>query len=341
MRCLGGFKPFLVFSIVFLILFLIGSTFCQARERIIIFPFENFTAEASAPALVMNVLKESLQKRGVEIVDESDTNRFMQKERVRSTANMPKEVLLKAKKELSADYVLLGTIHNFYASENPQAGISARLIEPESGEIVWADYSSHAGEDFVKLLGLGAIKDIDRLVQRVVERLLGSFNSVRIKEKESTYRIAVIPFKNNGKRAGAGSIVAHMFVNELYKSDKFVPVDYGFVRNATVFLRIWPSGEIDYLTIDALSGYLNIDAILIGTVEEYPDRENEMVKPEVEISARLIDARKKRVIWSNSMRMDRDSDIYIFDWGRITTIDKIAHKVASKLVKEMERARWH
>jgi len=343
MRYDRDLKTHIFLSILLIFVFCISYP-CTAqdkeRERIVLFPFENLTADSSATSLIMHVVRESLQKKGIDVVDEAETNDFLFKERIRSTGNISAEVLLKAQRKLSADYVLLGTIHNFYVSENPQLGISARLIDPETGDIVWTDYSSHAGEDFVKLFGLGAIRDIDRLSHRVVDRLLGSFNSVRPKEKESTYRIAVMPLKNKGKRAGAGSIAAHMFVFELFKSSRFVPVDYGFIKNATVYLRIWPKGELDYLTIDAVSEYLNVDAILIGTVEAYPDREYEMITPEVEISARLIDARKKRILWSDSIRMDRDAEIYIFDWGRITTIDKIAQKVASRLVKGMEKARW-
>lgn len=312
----------------------------KTRERIAVFPFENLTHEGQALDRIMPIVREALEKKGVGLVDEFEVNRFMLKERIRSTGNISRDALLKAKKELSVDYILLGTIHNFYISENPQAGISARLIDPDTGDILWADYSSHAGEDFVKLFGLGAIKNIDRLVERVVDRLLVSFNSSKPKEKETTYKIAVMPLKNKGKRSGAGSITAHMFVLELFKSSRFVPVDYGFIKNASVFLRIWPKGELDYLTIGAISEYLGVDGILIGTVEAYPDRDYELIMPEVEISARLIDARKKRIIWSGSLRMNRDEGIYIFDWGRITSTDKLAHKVASRLVKEMEKANW-
>jgi TolB-like protein len=179
------------------------------------------------------------------------------------------------------------------------------------------------------------------LISIVGDRLLASFSITPLyKEKELTHRIAVMPFQNKSRNKDAGTIATYMFLVGLLKNKGFEPVEYGEVRRLVVDLRVRYKGELDYKNIKALSEALNVDGILVGTVELYSDGLDTSTPPEVAISARLINARKNRIIWSDSVQLNGDEDIVAFDWGRIRSVDGVSYKVVTKLIQKMESTKW-
>src|SRR4030043_67639 len=252
-----------------------------------------------------------------------------------------KDLAQEGGKELNVKAIMIGSINSFYLRENPQVGLLARMIDSSDGSILWANQASATGEDFTKILGLGTVKSMDRLIPIVAERLFASFSFTPVhKEKELTHRIAVMPFQNKSRHKDAGTIVTHMFLVELFKNTGFLPVEYGEIRKMVVNLRVRYKGELDYKSIRALSDTLGVDGILVGTVEHYSDGIDTSSPPEVAVSARLINARKNRIIWSDSLQIKGDDFLIAFDWGRIRSVDNVAYKVVSKLIQKMEKAKW-
>lgn len=277
----------------------------------------------------------------MEIVDENSLNNILLKKRVRNTGYTSKDLAQEVGKELNVKAIMIGSINSFYLRENPQVGLLARMIDSSDGSILWANQASATGEDFTKILGLGTVKSMDRLIPIVAERLFASFSFTPLhKEKELTHRIAVMPFQNKSRHKDAGTIVTHMFLVELFKNIGFVPVEYGEIRKMVVNLRVRYKGELDYKSIRALSDTLGVDGILVGTVEHYSDGIDTSSPPEVAVSARLINARKNRIIWSDSLQIKGDDFLIAFDWGRIRSVDNVAYKVVSKLIQKMEKAKW-
>src|SRR4030065_2295570 len=166
------------------------------KIKIALFPFENLTDDNNALKEIMPVLKSQLEKKGVEIADEDSLNKFLLKERVRSTGYISRDIAQKLEKELHVKAILVGSITSYYPLKNPQAGILARLIDSSSGVILWADQASATGEDYTKILGLGTVRSMDELIPIVVDRLFTSFGvTSQRKEKEQTHRIAVMLFQ--------------------------------------------------------------------------------------------------------------------------------------------------
>lgn len=320
-----------------------SSTFTKGaqKEIIAIFPFENLTDNQDALTLVMPVLKAQLKKKGIEILDENIVTKFLLKERIRYTGYIPRDIAQKMGKELNASAILVGSINSFWLSENPQAGLSARLINSSNGTIIWANQAAASGDDFTTILGLGTVKTSDKLIPLIVDRLLASFSiSPPHKEKEFTHRIAVIPFQNSSKHKDAGKIVTYMFLAELFKNKIFEPVEYGDIRRMIVDLRIKHEGELDYKSIESLAKSLDVDGILVGTVELYSEGLDTSSPPEAAIYARLIDTRKNRILWCDGYQLRGDEKVIAFDWGRIRSVDNVAYKVVQKLIEKMETVKW-
>ena len=336
----------LIFALICLLafcssLFAAEAAIPSPKTRIALLPFENLTDDKTAFVQIMPVVKNRLETRGFELVDEDSLNKFLLKERVRSTGYIAGDLAQKMERELNVKAVMVGSITSYYPIKNPQVGILARLIDSSSGEILWANQASATGEDFTKMLGLGTIRSMEDLVLVVVDRLLISFSIASSrKEKELTHRIAVMPFQNKSRHKDAGTIVTYMFLVSLLKQDGFEPVEYGEIRRLIVDLRVRYKGELDYKSIKDLSESLNVDGILVGTVEIYSDGLDTSSPPEVAVSARLINARKSRILWSDGVQVKGDQDVIALDWGRIRAVDSVSYKAVTKLIQKMEKAKW-
>jgi TolB-like protein len=311
------------------------------KTRIALLPFENLTDDKTALLQIMPVVKNRLDIKGFELVDEDSLNKFLLKERVRSTGYISTGMARKMEKELNVKAVLIGAITSYYPIKNPQVGILARLIDSASGVILWANQASATGEDFTTILGLGTIKSMDKLIPVVVDRLLDSFSVASPqREKELTHRVAVMPFQNKSGRQDAGIVVTYMFLCDLLKKKGFEPVDYGDIRRLIVDFRVRSKGELDYKNIKSFSEGLNVDGIIVGTVEQYSDGLDTSSPPTVAISARLINAREDSILWSDSVRVKGDQDIIVLDWGRIRAVDSVAYEAVTRLIEKMEEAKW-
>lgn len=310
------------------------------RERIALFPFENLTEDRNALQIVMPVIREKLESLGYEILDDDSLDNFLLKERVRCTGYISRDTARKLRDELRIDAVLVGAVNTFSNRENPMAGFSARLVDSSSGAILWADHAAATGEDFTTVLGLGRISDIGTLSAAVIDKMLRAFSTVQpLKEKEATYRVAVMPFQNKSRVKDAGMIITYMFIVELFRHTQFEPIEFGDVRCLLVNLRVREKGELDFRTTDAISESSGVDGVILGTVDMYAEGEGS-TPPEVSICARLLDARREKMLWCDSSQARGDDSISVFDWGRLRAAENVAYKVVSELVHGMSGAKW-
>lgn len=336
------------FSILFIAICSTLSAFSEAYAvlqphgfKIAIFPFENFSEDKEAITITIPALREKLGSMGYEILDDESMNKFMIKERIRTTGCVCHDIAIKIGKELNVQAVLTGTINTYIKGDNLEYGLTLRLISTTDGSIIWAEHSAGTGEDFTGILEIGKIKSIERLTEKILNKALKSFSiSLPKKESESVYKIAVMPFQNMSRIKDSGNIVTYIFLTELFKNKKFFPVEYGEVRRLIVDLRVREKGELDMNHVAEIARKAGIDAILVGSVDTYRSGSGTDIAPEAEISARLIDARKNKVIWCNTFHVKGDDDIFMLDWGRIRSVENTAYKAVKKLVKDMEKAKW-
>ncbi|MBE0425680.1 MAG: hypothetical protein IBX72_03430 [Nitrospirae bacterium] len=337
------YMPSLMLCVLFSMLFGISSGYAQnPKETIAILPFENFSEDKNALLFVMPALRSKLEAEGFKLLDEESLNRFLLKERIRSTGYISWDMSRKMHEELQVSAILIGSVNSFSEKTDPEVGFTARLINASDGTIIWANHAAATGEDFTTILGLGRVKAIEKLADRLLDRLLKSFSIMPSdKEIESTYRIAVMPFYNKTKIRNIGMVVTNMFIVELFKNKKFIPIEFGEVRRLIVDLRVRERGEINFKNTEAIYDLSGVDGIIVGTVEIYKEGLESVSPPETNISARLIDARKNRILWSDFDHFKGDDDIIVLDWGRIRSAENVAFKSVKRLVKEISKAKWH
>ncbi|MEW6585597.1 MAG: hypothetical protein AB1442_08295 [Nitrospirota bacterium] len=310
------------------------------KERVALFPFENFSGNKDAMQYIMPEIRGRLESSGFEVIDDASLDAFLLKERIRSTGYIAEDAAIKMGRELNVKGVVMGSINSFSTDVNPVVGLSARIVRTSDGSVVWANHASSTGEDSTTILELGTIREIERLSRKVLGDLFGSLTMhPPDKERESTYRIAVMPFENDSGREDAGMIATYLFLAELFKNEKFEPVEFGEVKRFTVAMRIRGKGELDYRNANPIAESAGVDGIVVGTVEAYRE-ESGNSPPEASISARLIDARKNRILWCNNASHDGDDDIIILDWGRLRSAESVAHKAVTELVEDMKKVKW-
>ncbi len=312
----------------------------EGKDRIAIFPFENLSKTPDALSYVMPFIKKQIEDKGVEIVPQKKLEKFLVKYRIRRTGFVSRDTMRKIRKELGVTKVLTGSVINFLQQANPKVGILARLIDTGTGEIVWADYSTATGEDFVTILGLGRIGSVKELSEKVVERLFEGFNPRQQKQDKNSIRVAVVPFYNTTDYIDAGLIVAYMYIVELFKDPMFDPVELGDLRDLMIRFKIRPNGELRYSEIDALYKKLKIDGIIVGMVDEYSESAYAESAPMVSIFSRLIDAKTKKLLWANFQLLDGDKEIIVLDWRKMRSADKVAYRTITKQIKELEKLSW-
>jgi len=312
-----------------------------STNTVAILPFENFTDEPKAIPEIMPVIKEGLIKKGFEIITEGDINAFLCSKKVRGPSFITNRLIREAGKTLGVKLFLTGSVIKFHDSNNPTLGLTIKLIDPETGRLIWADYQSSTGEDFSGLLMLGKIETMRELIQVVVDRLLSNLDKALLKaESHKRLKIAVLPFKNVSKYPEAGMIVTELFTVSLFKSGGFEPVIPGDIKNLMVNLKIRHRGEINYKGLSSFAKILRIDAVITGTVLEFTDPVGGSSPPIVSISARILDPAKEKILWYDHMRLDGDEKIIAFDWGKMRSVDMVAGTVVSELVRDINHIDW-
>lgn len=319
----------------------IQKTEVLSANAVAILPFENFTDDPKALSEIMPVIKKGLIRKGFEIITEGDINAFLCSRKVRGPSFITNELIREAGKALGVRMFLTGSVIKLNDSNNPALGLTIKLIDPETGGLIWADYQSSTGEDFSGLLMLGKIKTMRKLIQVVVDRLFSNLDKDLLKsEPHKRLKIAVLPFKNVSKYPEAGMIVTELFTVSLFKSGRFEPVISGDIKNLMINFRIRHRGEINYKGLSSFAKILRIDAVITGTVLEFTDPVGKSSPPIVSISARILNPAKGKIVWYDHMRLDGDEKILAFDWGKMRSVDMVAGTVVSELVRDINHIDW-
>jgi TolB-like protein len=153
--------------------------------KMAILPFDNLTESEGAGKSVENfMLVEFLKIPGVAVLDPGEVSLALSHARVRLATNIPKDTVITLGEELGADYLMIGTVHEFElqrmsgaggSGEVPVISLSVRVVDAKTGKIVWAVNDSRSGKDNEKVFGIGRIQSIDELAALTTAELADSY----------------------------------------------------------------------------------------------------------------------------------------------------------------------
>jgi TolB-like protein len=144
-------------------------------------------------------------------------------------------------------------------------------------------------------------------------------------------KVAVLPFQNISGNKYAGNVVANAYVTELFNTGRFLVEEPGNIRRFMIQERVDTIGEMELDRLKVLGRRLRVDAIVVGTVEEF-DGGRGVGVPVVSVTARMVEASSGRIIWSGQNRRKGDDYIIVFDLGEVRTVTTLTQKVVKEMV---------
>jgi TolB-like protein len=150
-------------------------------------------------------------------------------------------------------------------------------------------------------------------------------------------KIAIIPFENVSGQPDADKRVTNIFLTSLYSSGLFDVVDMGEVEKSLIEERVRSLSDMNYQIIRNVANRLHVQALVLGTVEEY-----QMVRtgtdevPVVSISARIVDAASGEILWVMSHSRAGSDREKLFGMGRIESFSKLTGVVVDEMVRTIE-----
>ena len=157
----------------------VGATL--ALPRVALLPLENLSARPDATEHVSRVALGALAETGTcQAVSPSDVEQAFTEFRIRDMNGVTREIVPKLAARLDARWLLAGTILEYGSLRTPDGdvptvGISLRLIDGLDGHTAWSAMRVRTGEDRETLFGLGRVRSIDQLTERLARELLVGF----------------------------------------------------------------------------------------------------------------------------------------------------------------------
>jgi len=144
----------------------------QNVNTVALLPFENVSGSVDSVRIIMPMIEQLVRERGYQTVSQDKIESFLSRNRIRNTGMMSRGQLTALRREFGVELALLGSVDLFYESaDNPQWGISSRIVSTSEGNVLWAESIGRTGGDYTKMLGLGTITSGRELAREVVQIL--------------------------------------------------------------------------------------------------------------------------------------------------------------------------
>lgn len=337
-----------------------GASVVRAQERVTLalLPFDNVSGSVKSLSIMMPLIEQALREKGYWMVSRERLEAFLFRNRIRNTGMLSRKHVNSLRKEFGVELAMVGSVDLFHESEeNPQWGLSSRILSTKDGRIRWAHSAGLTGDDFTGIFGLGTIRSSDRLAEEVVnvllrdlppagdpfpipERARSSGTAVyRSPVLDSTppRRVAVLPFENGSDRRGAGRILTDVFTTALFQHGSFEVMDPGEVSEALTALKATPYGLIDFATLAGLRTRIGVDAVILGTVYTYNEglKRGATTAPDVSLDARMLDAESGRILWYVTRGKSGDDYQVVLRFGVIRSMVPLAFRVVTEMLESL------
>lgn len=303
----------------------------------------NHTDIPEAYALTASLVEKYLRKRELNLITSKDLRPTLRRNRIRSTGELSSGDAELLAANTDANMFLLTSINFYRSGDNPEFGLSLRLVRPGDMQIISAVSHSSVGIDHIGLFGVGQIKDINILAEKTIDEAVDQlFKNVEKRLKASTtdtpkLKVAVIRYDNLSKFRKAGDIVSDWTISTLVNDGYFV-LEPGVVSEITTLIGDLPVGGIDMAQLAELNSKLNIDYVVTGQVDLLRPAQGTSSRsaPACEFSARLVDAGATQIKATFHCEANGNDSRSVFGLGRIHSVGKLLEKQLSKMVESFE-----
>ena len=325
--------------------------------RVAVLPPDNLSGGSVPARELRGAIELALARRGVEVVSGDLVERFLTRYRLRYTGGLDATAAKAAGEEMGVDGVVIATVEQYVAGESPRLALTLRLVAAsEQATLLWIDGISRAGDESPGLLGLGIIRDMPSLQQKVLPKLadsLGRFLEGRgpaappcpdgrrfrpkvpyrspLLDPKQAYSVAVVPFRNLAARRGAGEVVALTFARQMAAVPNFKVIEPGVVRDLLLRFRIVMEGGVSIDQVRSLLGALGADLVVAGDVFEF----GAGGVPSLNFTATVLEGHNGRIAWQATSYNAGDDGVFFFDAGMVSTSSALACRMVRSAVDGM------
>lgn len=336
----------------------------QDSRVLALLPFENVSGSVDSVRLVMPLIERRLREKGYQIAAPEKIELFLSRNRIRNSGMMSRGQLSDLRREFGVDLALLGSVDLYYESaQNPQWGVSSRVVSTREGNILWAESTGRTGGDFTTMLGLGTITSGSELAEKVVEIMfetlppagtpfpapqgskswtlpwLGAKAGYRSPSLDSAprWRAAVATFENFSERRGAGRILADVFTTALFQHGRFQVIDPGEVNEALIALGRTPYGGLDAAALKEFKSRTGIDALFLGTVYRYNEglKREASSSPDVALDITMLDVENGKILWFAVAERGGDDSQIALDFGVIRSMLRLIRRAVGEILETL------
>jgi hypothetical protein len=140
-----------------------------------------------------------------------------------------------------------------------------------------------------------------------------------------------MPIANESGRKFAGEIMVSHFLTEIVKGKQFIVLEPGLIKERMLDYRIVMYEGISITDATLLARELGADLILSGRVLYYQEHTKLSNNPKVGFSLLLINRENQEVVWSSNSLNEGNDAVYLFDWGRISTVSRLSSEMAKAI----------
>jgi len=141
------------------------------RHRVAILPFLNLSEKKNAGKIVANhFISQMFRVENFDVVDPGLVREQLLKYRIIMEAgpSIANAELIASENALNVDYVLSGTVFDFQdAAGSPKVDFAVKIIEADSGKMIWSSRSNATGDDGVYFFDWGRIYTAHRLASQM------------------------------------------------------------------------------------------------------------------------------------------------------------------------------
>lgn len=151
-------------------------------------------------------------------------------------------------------------------------------------------------------------------------------------------KIAVLPLQNQTNDNYVAERVRNSVITQILARNMFDVVDRGLVDSALEEEAIQPGKPIDANTLKRLGQRLNVQALMLGSVDEAGEgRKGSFIYPKMTLTLRLVDSNAAMVLWQANGHRNGDSFfgrfLGLFENDPFENTDKLVSSLLRKIPK--------
>lgn len=145
--------------------------------------------------------------------------------------------------------------------------------------------------------------------------------------------IAVLPFENISENPAAAKIIGELIKKELRDKGWIFITGDDVIEEFLAKRRIRYTGGITRVAVREMGKTLDVDAVLVGSINQFSDVNGNM---NVGITVRLVNAIDGGIIWADTLSYTNREFVSLLGLGVITSIDALSSRVVKDIVKDVE-----